>query len=282
MPPSLDVTGCSAHKWLEYVRNGGASAPARPQGCYLEIMFTGQLPGAADARSSAALALPAAVSRAAQAVVPALAAAADRTGVDFGALFHTARLESGFNPAARAKTSSATGLFQFIDATWLQMLKRHGPAHGIGGLSTAQALALRKDPGVSSLMAAEHMADNARALEAGLGRPADRTDLYLAHFLGLGGAMRFLQGMALSPEAIGAGIFPAAARANKPIFYAAGAARSLQQIHQLLAARLSSGAEVAPRPAVGAPQHVSPDAAPSFPAADAARVAYLLLAEMGA
>jgi hypothetical protein len=244
-------------------------------------MSTGQASGA----SHIASALPAAVSRAAQAVVPALAAAADRTGVDFGALFHTARLESGFNPAAQAKTSSATGLFQFIDATWLQMLKRHGPAHGIGGLSTAQALALRKDPGVSSLMAAEHMADNARALEAGLGRPADRTDLYLAHFLGLGGAMRFLQGMAQSPEASGAGLFPAAARANKPIFYAGGAARSLQQIHQLLADRLSGGAGVAPQQAVPlqATNTAAPaaQAAPAIAAADAARVAYLLLAEMG-
>lgn len=181
------------------------------------------------------------------------------------------------------------------------MLKRHGPAHGIEGLSKAQALALRNDPAVSSLMAAEHMADNAQALEAGLGRQADRTDLYLAHFLGLGGALRFLRGLAEAPTLEGAAAFPSAARANRAIFYAGGVPRSLEQIHQLLAARLSGAASV---PAAATPPHVAPVAsavaqsatgssegatallpadAPlaSLPPADVARLAYLMLAELG-
>lgn len=236
------------------------------------------------------------LSRAAAAVTPAIATAAERAGVDFGALFHTARLESGFNPGAKAKTSSATGLFQFIDATWLQMLKRHGPAHGLEGLSKAQALALRKDPGVSSLMAAEHMADNARALEAGLGRPADRTDLYLAHFLGLGGALRFLRGLAEAPQTAGAGLFPSAARANRAIFHAGGVPRSLEEIHQLLGARISgdaTGAQasvISRSPAIASVETPPPTAmkpasaaasGPPLPPADVARVAYLMLAELG-
>ena len=58
--------------------------------------------------------------------------AADRTGVDFGFLLKTARRESSLNPAAKAKSSSAAGLFQFIEQTWLGQLKRHGAKHGYG------------------------------------------------------------------------------------------------------------------------------------------------------
>ena len=269
-------------------------------------MSTDPLSGSATLASAIRVpALPRTVSRAAAAVLPALAVAAERTGVDFNALYNTARLESGFNPSAKAKTSSATGLFQFIDSTWLQMLRRHGPAHGISGLPAAQALALRKDPGVSSLMAAEHMADNAQALEAGIGRPASQTDLYLAHFLGLGGAMRFLRGMATAPGSAGATIFPAAARANRAIFYAGGVPRSLEQIHQLLAGKMAGTSAMAPAarqassgagsvagqalaaapPAAVAESPKRPandaDGAPALQPAQVARFAYLILAELG-
>lgn len=288
-----------------------AFGPLATTGCYLEIMSNGPLPGFANAASAAASILPStlspALSRAAAAVVPALSAAAQRTGVDFGALFHTARLESGFNPAARAKTSSATGLFQFIDSTWLGMLNRHGAALGLAGLPKAQALALRKDPAVSSLMAAEHMAENAKTLQAGLGRPAGQTDLYLAHFLGVGGALRFLRTMASDPQATGAAVFPSAARANRAIFYAGGAPRSLEQIHHLLGERMAGqpvdrnpllqmsgpGADLSqtgPLSAVIAQLQPAPDRpgmavgradqAPIAPA-DAARLAYLMLADLG-
>src|SRR3546814_1778279 len=54
--------------------------------------------------------------------------------------------------------------------------------------ATRQAiLGLRNDPNVASLMAAEHASDNKAALESALGRPVTGTDLYMAHFLGLGG-----------------------------------------------------------------------------------------------
>jgi hypothetical protein len=116
------------------------------------------------------------------------------------ALVSTARLESGFNPDARARTSSATGLFQFIDSTWLSTVSHHGARHGLNPTSRDEALSLRRDPLAASLMAASHMADNARQLQARLGRPADTVDLYLAHFLGAGGAVRFLErGCACKP-----------------------------------------------------------------------------------
>lgn len=258
-------------------------------------MSTGPLPGSASPSGpqtgSALAALPPALSRAGAAVAPALAAAADHTGVDFGALFHTARLESGFNPSARARTSTAAGLFQFVEGTWLQMMKRHGAAHGLAGLGKAEALALRNDPWISSLMAARHMAENAQALETGLGRPAGRTDLYLAHFLGLGGALRFLRGLAEAPQSTGVTLFPAAARANRAIFYAGGVARSLEQIHQLLGAKISGEAPQdiprqnrmagIERARSAADAQSTPNTHSVIPPADIARVAYLMLAELG-
>lgn len=232
------------------------------------------------------------LSRGAAAVLPALRAAAERTGVDFGALFHTARLESAFNPGARAATSSATGLFQFIDSTWLSTLAAHGPRHGIEAANRAEALALRRDPAVAALMAAEHMADNGRRLAEGLGRAATGLDLYLAHFLGSGGALRFLEGLAAAPDAAAASLLPAAARANRAIFYdRAGAPRSVRAVHDLLADRFAdtrpgrppgAAAPAAAAPAPTPAKALAPTAAPEPPEARrAAQLAYLLLAELG-
>jgi hypothetical protein len=227
-------------------------------------------------------------------VIPAISAAAARTGVDFAALYHTARLESGFDPAATARTSSATGLFQFIDSSWMNVLAKHGARHGLAPSSRAEALALRTDPAVASLMAAEHMADNAALMESRLGREAGPVDLYLAHFLGAGGATRFLQAMQAAPDQSAASLIPAAARANRAIFFDGGRARSLADVHALFSARLCAGTAPAEAGAIGSP---NPTRQPALPgaagaplhtadaglrAADAARLAYLLLADMGA
>ncbi len=249
--------------------------------------------------ATALAALPAGLSRAAAAVLPALRSAAGRTGADFGALMQMARVESGFRADARAATSSASGLFQFVDSTWLQVLGRHGARNGIPQLPRAQALALRNDPNVASLMAAEHMKDNAATLEASLGRAVDGVDLYFAHFLGAAGASRFLGALEQTPEAYGAALFPAAAKANRSIFYAGGTPRSLADIHGLIAAKLGGGgaarapasaratqpatlsAALAPTLPATRPAGAEAPAAPAMPPRDAARLAYLLLAEMG-
>jgi hypothetical protein len=237
--------------------------------------------------------------RAAADILPWLAQAADRVGVNFEALVQTARLESGFDPAARARTSSAAGLFQFIDSTWLEVLGRHGPRHGIHAPTRAAALALRNDPRISALMGAEHMAENRTRLESGLGRAVDSLDIYLAHFLGAGGAIAFLKSLAAEPDRAANELLPAAARANRPIFYAAsGAARSLAQVHALLARRFDApGAGAAPPPApahrTAFPASASPAEAdpatadqaaghpPPAAARAAAQAAYMLLARLG-
>jgi hypothetical protein len=63
-------------------------------------------------------------------VEAAIQRASSATGVDFGYLMGAAKRESGYNPNAKAKTSSATGLFQFLDQTWLATLKQHGAKYG--------------------------------------------------------------------------------------------------------------------------------------------------------
>jgi hypothetical protein len=191
----------------------------------------------------------------------AIAAASRKTGIDFNYLLGQAQVESGLRADARATTSSATGLYQFIEQSWLGVIKDHGAEHGLGWAAdsirqtgsgryvvsdagTRRAiLELRSDPGTAALMAAEHAADNKAALEARLDRPATGTDLYMAHFLGRGGAAKFLGAMQANPERSGATLFPAAARANRGIFYAAnGQPRSLGEIYNRFAGKLDKGA----------------------------------------
>jgi len=195
---------------------------------------------------------PAGLPGAAARVAPAIARAAVRVGEDFAALFHTARLESAFNPAARAATSSASGLFQFIESTWLSVLARHGARHGLLPASREEALALRRDPEAASLMAAEFMRENRLRLERALGRAASATDLYLAHFLGPGGALRFLSALAEAPGRAAAELFPAAAAANRPVFFAGGRPRSLAEVHALFARRLRLDGDAPDPPAAAA------------------------------
>jgi hypothetical protein len=193
-------------------------------------------------------------------VQQAIAAASSRTGVDFDYLLGQAKLESGLRPNAKAAGSSASGLYQFIESSWLSVVKKHGGEHGlgwaanaigpgnrVGDAGTRQAiLALRNDPAAASLMAAEHASDNKASLQATLGREANGTDLYMAHFLGLGGAKQFLSKMASNPDASGAALFPQAARANRGVFFTSGGQpRSLQQIYQRFGDKLDSVGETA-------------------------------------
>ena len=174
-----------------------------------------------------------------QQVMDAIWKAAEHTGVDYNYLVAQAHLESGLNAQAKARTSSAAGLFQFIETTWLTSLKRYesqiegslGQYSQSSGDSRAQKLEWRHDAELASLVAAAYAQDNAKRLERVLGRPARRTELYLAHFLGGGGASRFMQAWKQNSGAAAASLFPKAARANRSIFYTRqGQARSLAQV----------------------------------------------------
>lgn len=232
-------------------------------------------------------------------VAAAIARAADRTAVGFDYLMAQARIESGFDPRAQARTSTARGLFQFTAGTWLDTLRRHGADHGHAdaarlaagdGAARRAALAMRDDPDLSALMAGAFARDNAAALERKLGRPAGPTDLYLAHFLGPAGAATFLQALAAMPDQPAAGLLPAAAGANRGIFFSRdGSPRSVAEIHARFAARI--GETDLPTTAVMNRPPQLPAMRPTGndlplagnglpPALAQARLAYLLLAEL--
>jgi hypothetical protein len=250
-------------------------------------------------------------------VSSAIQLASARTGVDFDYLFNQARIESGLNPNARARTSSATGLFQFIEQTWLATVHQHGAEHGLGWAAGAidrgangryhvadpamrrAILDLRRQPEAASAMAAEFAADNRAFLERRLGRAAEPVDLYLAHFLGAGGASRFLAAHEANPNASAAAIMPSAARANRWVFYNRdGSPRTLDQVRERFAEKMGGDAPDLPVPAapIAPPDEATTirlaamqarteappvAAAGGGPTPQYARLAYLMLAELG-
>jgi hypothetical protein len=186
----------------------------------------------------------------------AIASASASTGVSFHYLYHQASIESGLNPNAHASTSSASGLYQFTEQTWLSTLKQHGAEHGLTWAANAitrgpnghysvsdpatrqEIMALRQSPETSAAMAGEYASDNQDYLKAKLGRDTTPTDLYMAHFLGPAGAARFLKALDANPDTPAASVMPAAAHANKWVFWdKSGNARSLEQVYQRFAAR---------------------------------------------
>jgi hypothetical protein len=185
-----------------------------------------------------------AASAAAQ-VSGALKKASASTGVGFDYLYRVAVRESSLNPAARAKTSSAAGLFQFIEQTWLGAVKKHGPAHGLaaeaadiirganGRFTVADParrqaiLDLRFDAEKASSLAAELARDNKAALEGALGRAVDGADLYAAHFLGPKGARALLTA---EPGASAAALLPTAAAANRHVFFDGARERTVGEV----------------------------------------------------
>ena len=187
----------------------------------------------------------------------AIARASQSTGVDFDYLLAQAKLESGLDPDAKARTSSATGLYQFIDSTWLRTMDRHGAKYGLdwaadqigpgGGVAHRgtrdQLLSLRYDADVSALMAAELARDNANGLRGFLGREPDPAELYLAHFMGLGGAQKFLGAYRTDAGQSAAALMPKAASANRPIFYDNGRARSVAEVMGVMQTKVANAME---------------------------------------
>jgi len=182
-------------------------------------------------------------------IVTALRNAAAATGSDFHYLLGTAMRESSLKSDAQSGSSSAAGLFQFIDQTWLGLVKEHGGQHGLGSFAAAiskdaggryhaeasqkQAiLALRKDPDVSALMAGEYAKSTQGAMRASLGRDVCGGELYAAHLLGPDAACKLIRLAGSDPSASAAAAFPQAAAANKTVFFHSdGAPRSVREVY---------------------------------------------------
>lgn len=180
----------------------------------------------------------------------AIQRAARATGIDFGFLMRTAKRESGYNADAKAGSSSAAGLFQFVEQTWMATLKRHGAAHGYaryaalisegsdgrfsvpqGGEARKTVMDLRFDPHAAAVMAGELAADHAAYLRGRVGREPTGGELYAAHFLGPQGSAKLIQAFKTSPNAQAAGLFPDAAGANHNVFYRNGRPLTVAEVY---------------------------------------------------
>lgn len=168
-------------------------------------------------------------------VVSAIQGASAKTGVDFAYLVQQAKAESSFNPAAKAKTSSASGLYQFIESTWMDMVQKHGEKYGINvsASSRKELLDLRHDPEKASSMAAEFANENKKFLDTHWGGSVGSTELYFAHFLGAGSASAFLKAHDEDPLQPAADLFPKAAKANQTVFFdqSTGRAKTLSEVY---------------------------------------------------
>jgi hypothetical protein len=211
-------------------------------------------------------------------VEAAIQRASTATGVDFSFLLGTARRESAFNPGAHAKTSSAAGLFQFVDQTWLSTLKQHGAKYGYaryaeliqqgsdgrfrvdGAEARRTVMDLRLDPHAASLMAGELASDHASYLRGRMGRDPTSGELYAAHVLGPQGSARLIEAVRANPSVPAASLFPEAAGSNHGLFYRGDRAVSAGELYANLTSTPSGGA-----PAISARAGIAAAPAPPPP-----------------
>ena len=202
-------------------------------------------------------------------LVQTIVRAAQAVQTDPVLLMAVADKESSFVTAVQAKTSSATGLYQFIERTWLGVVRDFGPKYGLekeAALVTADAndrpvitdaaerarvLELRRDPYLSALMAGEMLKRDAGRIAQRIGRELTLGEVYLAHFLGVDDAGEFLANVVNKPAAAAAVLLPGPARANRSIFFAAGRfvgrgrhrkplSLSVAQVHEKFEAMMST------------------------------------------
>lgn len=212
-------------------------------------------------------------------VTGAIQQAAKATGTSFQYLLATAKVESNLNPDAAAKTSSAGGLFQFIEQTWLGTIKEAGPSLGYGRYANAisrtdsgryvvanpeakaEILKLRQDPTANAMMAGVLTKSNAAVLSQKLGRQPTDGELYIAHFLGAKGAATLIGQSEQRPGATAAAVFPNAARANRSIFFdREGRPRNVAEVSATLSNRFQVA--LTKQPAAAALAQMTPLAAP--------------------
>jgi len=225
------------------------------------------------------------------AVTGAIKRAAQSTGANFDYLLTTAKVESNLDPNSTISTSTATGLFQFLDQTWLGVMKTAGRAFGFGRYADAisqtssgryvvddpalrdEMMKLRKDPTANAMMGGVITQQNAAVLEKRIGRKPTEGELYVAHFFGPHAAARVLQLAASEPNTDAVALFPEAARANRSVFYdRRGNARTIVGVRDELVRRYQvAKARMVPSAAPTAVAAQTP--APAASTAPARRVA---------
>ncbi|RTL04993.1 hypothetical protein EKK58_09305 [Candidatus Dependentiae bacterium] len=150
------------------------------------------------------------------------------TDIDFGK-------PTGIMGADGKPSSSAVGVMQFTEGTFLNLVKDPSMAVLIGvdptGKTDAELLELRKDPTISIMAGGALAMQNKKTLQNALGRPVSNAELYMAHFMGAPGALAFINGYKNNPGQSAADLLPAAASANKPVFYDKGKALSVAEVY---------------------------------------------------
>jgi hypothetical protein len=167
--------------------------------------------------------------------VEAARSASTLAGASFSSVLSQVSQESAFKADAKNRTSSAVGPAQFLETTWLDMVRRHGAAYGLGDLADqiqvkggkpvvanasvrSQILELRKDPHLSAGMAARYLEEVGATLEKSMGRPVSVEEKRMAYLFGPYGAAKLLKTAAANPGANATDVLPSAARANPRLF----------------------------------------------------------------
>ena len=207
---------------------GGPSAPASPGGAPQSPQISGGDPDQV---------LTFGPIRIRRHLVDLIVRASRVVGADPTLLMAVADKESSFSTGVKAQTSSATGLYQFIEQTWLGVIYEFGARHGLAaeakliGRSGRQfvigdagerqrILDMRREPYISALLAAEMLKRDTLRLERAMGRHLTGGEIYLIHFLGPDAAQTFIETMEETPGVKAAELLPRPAQANRPIFYA--------------------------------------------------------------
>ncbi len=125
----------------------------------------------------------------------AIEQAAKLTGVSKDTLMAFAKIESSLNGKAKAKTSSASGLFQITDSTWKELLAKHGAKYGI------PSDAKQDNNYYNAVLAAEYAKGNlARLSDYKAAKLEDSTAMYLAHHFGVAGANKIIKQILSDPN----------------------------------------------------------------------------------
>jgi hypothetical protein len=122
-------------------------------------------------------------------------------------------VESHGDPNAKNKRSSATGLGQFLDETWLDMIRAHRPDLA-KGRSQDEILELRRDAKVAREITARFTQRNVEMLRK-RSLPVTPGTLYLAHFAGGAGAVAILSAMENADAALVMATADATGRTNR-------------------------------------------------------------------
>lgn len=236
-----DTVGGAVSKVKDFFGMGGDDKVANAQAPANSAYSTAYTPGGsleqkgssystfAEGNGGQWTSIPLPKSKTREGAMPTLLAVQAMTGVDAEILATFASMESNFDYSVKAKTSSATGWFQFINSTWDGMISKFGSKYGCPPDNKDRYL--RTDPRINALMGAEFIKGNYKILAQSLGRAPTDTDLYFAHFLGPVTAAGFLK---RDRNAIAASLYPDQAAANRSIFYkATGQPRTIGEVYEI-------------------------------------------------